>query len=93
MRITLIDDDGSIAVDEEVRYIVALADMDDHRHCCDFRYGYASARDEAVMCIKMLMTVQDMMDSNPAVRDMVAVLGKDEMFEEARKIWKEKHEQ
>lgn len=89
MRITLIDDDGSVAVDEEICYIVALSDMSDHRHCCDFRYGYASARDEAIMCIKMLMTVQDMMDSDPAVRDMVTVLGKDEMFEEARKIWKE----
>lgn len=91
MRITLIDDDGSVVVDEEVRYIVALADMDDNGRCCDFTYGYASARDEAIMCIKMFMTIQDMMDSDPAVRDMVAVLNKDGMFEEARKIWKEDH--
>lgn len=93
MRITLIDDDGSVAVDEEICYIVALADMNDHRHCCDFCYGHASARDEAVMCIKMLMTVQDIMDRDPAVRDMVTVLSKDGMFEEARKIWKEDHEE
>ena len=91
MKITLIDDDGSVAVDEEVRYIVALADMDDHRRCCDFQYGYASARDEAIMCVKMFMMIQDMMESDPAVRDMVTVLSKDGMFEEARKIWKEDH--
>ena len=89
MRITLIDDDGSIAVDQEIRYIVALADINDDGACCDFCYGNTSAEDEGIMCIKMLMMVQDMMDSDPVIRDIVAVLGKDGKFEEARKIWKE----
>ena len=89
MRITLIDDDGSVAVDEEVCYIVALADINDDGAYCDFCYGSASAEDEGIMCIKMLMMVQDMMDSDPVIRDVVAALGEDGMFEEVRKIWKE----
>ena len=90
MRITLIDDDGDVIIDKEIRYINAFIDVDEIESC-DIEYGRASNKDQAFTIVKMLMSIQDTFDENPEIRRFVDNVMNSDNYEAMRKAWKEDH--
>ena len=92
MKITIIDDDGDVIIDREVRYITAFIDVDDIESC-DIEYGRASNKDQAFVIVKMLMAIQDTFDENPEIRRFVDNVMNSGDYESLRKAWKEDHKE
>lgn len=92
MKITITEDNGTVIIDREVKYITAFIDID-KTESCDIEYGLASNEDQAFTIVKMLMSIQDTFDENPEIKRFVDNVMNSDNYEAMRKAWKEDHKE
>lgn len=92
MKITIVNDDGDVIIDREIRYITAFIDIDE-TESCDIEYGRANNKDQAFVIVKMLMAIQDTFDENPEIKRFVDNVMNSDNYEAMRKAWKEDHKE
>ena len=88
MKLRIVEDNGNVVLDEDIRFIIAAIDIDEEKSC-DLQYGYATQMEQAEMVIKLLMMIQDIFDEDPVIKNKVDNLMSTN-YEMVRKIWEER---
>ena len=88
LRVKITEDD-EVILDSEVRFIAACINIDKET-CGDIAYGMCTGAEQAALCVKLLMMIEDAFEEDPMVKDVVNEL-MEKNHDGLRKVWKEDH--